>query len=196
MPVRTGYNSFIIAVDLAATVPTVAIVIGLTYRSIDPAVVKSIRPVPGVTNGAVIPAVRIIVHQAEVQRRAGEIGMPWAVHIVPVIYVDIPCVIVKDAIRTVVDIKSANPTYETVAITDTYIADLIYTAVEIVIDGYMLHLDNGTVIVILYIGIIVESGIKGNTCASQIDMSTYLVESVDIEIKLTIRINGKSDPTF
>ena len=196
MPLGSGYYAIVIAIDLVATVPAVAIVIGPTYRSIDPAMVVTIRPVKGVTHGAVIPAVRIIVHQAEVQRRAGEIGMPWAVHIVPVIYVDISCVIVKDAIWPVVDKKSTNPTYATVAITDTHIADLVYTAVEIIIDGNLLHLDHGAVIVILYIGVVIESGIEGNTHTAEIDMSAYLVHAIDKEIKFAIRVNRKGNSTL
>jgi len=196
MPLGSRYNAIVIAIDLAASVPSVAVVITLTYRSINPAVVKAIRPVPGVTHGVVIPAVRIIVHQAEVERRAGEIGMPWTVHIVPVIYIDISSVVIKDTIRPVVDIEPTYAANATIPIADAYITDLIHTTVEIVIDGYMLHLDHGAIVVILYKRIIVESGIKSNACASQINMPTYLVESIDKEIKFPIRIDRKGDPTF
>ena len=158
--------------------------------------VKAIRPVIGVAHGVVIPSVRVIENQAEVQSRPGEIGMPWAVHIVPVVYVDVSCVVIKDTIRPVVDIESAYTVYTSVAIAYAYIADLVDTAVEIIIDGNIFHLDHGTVIIILYKGIVVESGIEGYTNTAEIDMPTRLVESIDKEIKFPVRIDRKGDPTF
>lgn len=123
------------------------------------------------------------------------IGVPWAVHIIPVIDIDETRIVRIAVIPVVVDVQSADPTYaaETV-ITYIDIARLDDPAVIVIVNRGVLDLDHCSIIVILDIRIIVVTRIKTDAHITEIGMSSKIwTIAIDVKVELTVGEYGKLD---
>lgn len=119
--------------------------------------------------------------------------MPWSKDIPAVIYINETDGVAENAI-TVVDLKSADSVYPAIAIKNVHIANLVYTAPGVVIDRYVFHLDNCSVVVVLYKGIVIVARVEGYAHVSGIHPELHAL--VHVEVELTIGVNREGDPTF
>jgi len=89
--------------------------------------------------------------------------MPWVVNIGSVPWADIACAIVKISVMVIEDMKSTYPNNTTVVVSNLDSTRSRNTTVFIIIDRHIFDLDDGTVIIVLYIGFIIVPRIKRNT---------------------------------
>lgn len=121
--------------------------------------------------------------------------MERSVYIVSIVHIDKP-VIVTEHSTIVKNVQSANASKPSVSVTYIYGSYSRYPTVVIVKDRGVLHLDNGTIIIILYKRIIVETGVKGDTYVTHTGPDTYINTVINVKIELPVRINRKRYAIF
>jgi hypothetical protein len=151
-------------------------------------------PVIGIPDRMIIPAVRIGVNHAVTIGGAYKIPVEWPVNIYPVKRVDIPYVVVIKAHGVIKNPHTSQTVDQPVTIVDLNATDPVYPAVVIVVNRYVLYLNHGPVVVVLYVGAVVKTGIEGYGCSSNSDSGLYPV--VDVKIKFPIRIYGEGNPVL
>ena len=171
-------------------------VIGVPDTGMGEAPVIYIRPVVGVAYRLVIPAVRPVVYQAEPHGRTDEISVIRPIHIMPVIDVYEAGIVAIYTSRVIEDMKSAETIYPSVAISDIDSANLGDTSVIIIVYRYILYLNDGPVIIVLHIRIVVIAGVEGDCSTSKIYTGSHLNPVIYVEVKLTVRIYRKGNPVF
>jgi hypothetical protein len=111
--------------------------------------------------------------------------MERAIDIIPIVGIDISCVIVIKSSIIVIDIHATHSKYASVSIGNIHVAYLGNTTVIIVEYGNIFYLYYGTVVVVLGIRTIIISRIEGDT------ISATFHKIVDVKIKLPIRVYRK-----
>ena len=90
----------------------------------------------------------------------------------------------------------ANSIGQSVSIPDPDISNAAYTSVVVIEYRYILYLYNRSVVIVLNVGVIIESGIKGNANGTHSYSGANTGVLVDKEIEFPIRINGKGNSIF
>jgi hypothetical protein len=183
----------VIPVDTAPLGPGL-ISIGFTDAGIGPSHIVMVRPVIGIPDRMVIPAVRMIVYHAVTKGGAYEIPVEGSVYIYAIIWIDIPYVVVIKAHGVIKDTHASQSVDQPVSIVDPNAAYPVHPAIEIVVNGYALYLYHCSVVVVLYKGVVIKTGIKGDGCSSNAHPGMYTV--VDVKIKFSIRIYREGNPVL
>lgn len=158
---------------------------GTADFGICPSGIILVRIIVGISNGTVIPTIRSVIHQTEINGRSSKIIVERPIHIISVVPIDISGMVIIESPMVVVYVHSSKTTDSITVIIDIYIADLNNAPVIIVINGYVLYLDHRPIIVILGVRAIVETGIKGHSVSSTCNLI------VDIKIEFPIRVDRK-----
>ncbi|SDE62208.1 hypothetical protein SAMN05421636_106161 [Pricia antarctica] len=111
--------------------------------------------------------------------------MERLVDVMSVEHVDISGMMIVESTTVIIDIHVAHTVYPIPVIVDINITDLGNTTVIIVINRYILNLNDCTIVVILGIGTIIISGVE----CYPVPTSRNLI--FDIKIKFPIRIYRK-----
>lgn len=111
--------------------------------------------------------------------------MERLVNVMSVVHVNISGMVIIESPTVIIDVHIAHTVDPIPVIVDINSTDLGDTTVMIVINRYILDLNNSTIIVILGIGAIIVSGVK----CYPIPSSRYMI--IDIKIKFPIRIYRK-----
>jgi len=187
--VAYGYAP-VVPVDPGTLCPG-GVAVGPANRCIRPAVVVPVRAVIRIADGTVEPPVRTVIDHAEPNGRTGKVAVPRAEYIRPVIHVDKPGVVVVNPTGGVKDAHPANPVGQAVAIQDIHTANTAYATVVVVVYRDIFHLDDGPVVIVLHIGVVIIPGVKGHPDGANPHMGVYVYAVVDIKIKFAIRIYRK-----
>jgi hypothetical protein len=141
----------------------------------------------------IILSVWSVIDDTVINRRDHIIGVPWAVHIIPVVNIDKTGIIGKSVVSIVMDVQSTDPAYATKAvISDKDIARLNDPTVIVVVNWGIFNLNHRSKIVILHIGIIVVTRIETNAYISKISICAKVwTITIDIKIELAIGEYGK-----
>ena len=106
-----------------------------------------------------------------------------------------PVMAVKSTV-VIVYVQTTNSGYPTTIVVDVHIPNLGYPTIVIVVDGDIFHLNNRTVIVILYIWVVIVTRIKSNIGMAKIYVGIHAISIVNIEIELPIWVYRKCDAIF
>ena len=121
--------------------------------------------------------------------------MEGTVYIASVPYIDKSCVITIES--AIIEYPHpANSIGQTVPVPDPDIPDATYTSVKIIEYGDIFNLDHRTVVIILDVGVVIESGIEGNANGTHSHSGANTGVLVDKEIEFPIRVNGKGNSIF
>lgn len=100
--------------------------------------------------------VRLMVHHCEMCLRPGVMPVPRTVNIMAVVPVDIPGVMCEMVMVIIMQVQMPDSGQSSkMIVRDVHMPRLNDPTVVIIIDGYVLHLDHRSKIIILYKGIIV-----------------------------------------
>ena len=127
----------------------------LTYMCVSPPYIVVVRPVLGVSNRMVIPPVRMAVNHAVTKGRSYEKPVEGPVGVYPVIRIDVSDMIIVIAHRGIVNAHPTKSIDPAVAIGDLHIPNLVHPPVEVVVNGYMLHLYHRSVVIVLHEGVVI-----------------------------------------
>lgn len=155
-----------------------------------------IGPIVCIAYGMIIPAVRSVVYQAESNGRADEISVERPVHIMPVIDINKAGIVGIHACGIVKDMQAAQAVNLSVPIPDINPADLGNTPVIVVVYRDILHLNYGSIIVILHERIIIKAGIEGYGGPAEIHSGTNLNPIFNVEVKFPVRIYREGNSIF
>jgi hypothetical protein len=100
-------------------------------------------------------------------------------------------------INTQVVIENPHATYSpypAVSVPDVYVTDLGYPSIEVVIYRYVFDLDNSTIVIVLYKGVVIETGIKGYAGRTYSYTGRNINTVVYEKIELPIRVYRKCNP--
>lgn len=148
--------TFIVSVDCSTLSPHVVISVLPANRGIRPSNIISVRPVPRVTYGPIKSSVWSSPHITEAYCRSGKPSMERAVYITSIINVDEACIVAEHP--TVIEyVEATQSMYPTIRIGNINPANLGYTTKIIIKYGYVLYLDDSSVVIILYKWVIVKS---------------------------------------
>lgn len=181
---------------IGSSFPMWAITIVLTNPGIGPPWVIMVWPVVGIPYRVIELPVRVVIHHAESNSWPHKVPVKRTVHINPVIDIYVTGVMAVISTAVIKYPKVTDPAYPTVPVTYIYITDLIYTTVGIIINGRVFYLDDCSVIVILYEGIVIISRVKSECSSTNPDPCTYSDLVFDIKIEFPIRINGEGNSIF
>lgn len=165
--------------------------IRVTYRSVAWSDVLHIRSVIRVADRRIELTIRVDVYKTDGWSDERHIEGP--VHEIRIPSIDEARMICVVSISVVVQHQTTYSVQPSVTIADLHIPDLAYTTIPIVENRNILHLYHRTVIVILYVGAIVETGIE---CGIDVSITHRSCGSTigKVKIEFTIRINRKGYP--
>jgi hypothetical protein len=147
-----------------------------------PSGVVAIRAIIGISYRVVEPSVRSVIYQAQSYGRSSKESVPRPIDVKAVVHVDISGVVIIESPAVIVHIHASNTSHPVAAIVYIHITDLGDPTVMIVKNGDVLHLNHGSVIVVLGIGTIIVTGVEGHPVSA----SRYVI--LDIKIELPIGI--------
>jgi hypothetical protein len=153
--------------------------------------VVSIRGIVGISDGGIEPSIRTVVYQAKSKGRSCKISVEWGIGIITVVHIDIAGMVIIKSPVVVIDIHAAKSENTSTVIADVNIANLRYTTIKVIVYGDILNLDYSTVIIILCIWTIIETGIEGNRNPIVVSYGV-----IYIKIELPIRKYGKRNTVF
>jgi hypothetical protein len=185
----------VVAVD-TGPLRTGTVPVGIAHLGVSPPYVVVVRSVIGVSHRMVIPSVRMVVNHAVSEGRPHKKPVERPVGVYPVKRIDIPYMVVIEAQRGIEDAHASKAVDQTVSVGDPYAPDLVYPSVEIVVNRDMLYLHYGSVVVVLYKGVVVKPRIEGNGGCSETYPGLQLYLVVDVKIKFPIRIDCEGYPVF
>src|SRR5690606_1647128 len=113
----------------------------------------------------------------------------------PVVYVDKAGKVAEND-TVVIYVHAPDPTDPATVIIYVHAPDLGNTAVVIVIYGDVLHLDHGTIVVVLNIGLVIVSRVEGDAHISDLCPYALIHPIVHIEVEFPIRVYRKGDPVL
>lgn len=166
--------------------------VGCANPGICPPGIVVIWPVISIADRAVIPSVGLRIDHAKACGRPDEVAVERLVDIESVIPVYIPDMVAVIPKGIIVHPHPAEPVHSSVPVGNVDVSDSPDPAIIVIKDRHMLNLYDSSEVVILHIGVIVESSIEGQGCSA----CGYTDQAIDIEIKLPIRIYRKGDAAF
>lgn len=190
-----GHHPMVVSVD-TGPLRAGAVPVGFANMGISPPYVVVVRPVVGVSNRVVIPTVRMAVNHAVSKGRPYKKPVKGPEGVDPVIGIDIPDMVVVKAQRGIEDTHTSEAIDPTVSIGDPYISNPIHPSIEIVVNGYVLYLYHGSVVVVLHKGVVIKPGIEGDRSGSEAYPGLQLYLVVDVKIKFSIRIDREGYSVF
>src|SRR5690606_6167894 len=125
----------------------------------------------------------------------GEIAVERPVYIMPIVDVDIAGIVAQGG-TVVINVKPSDPTDPSVVIMDFHIADLGDAPIIVIVYGDVLHLDHGPIVIVLDKGIVVITGVEGDSHIADLGTDSNIDPIVHIKIKFTIRIYREGHPVL
>lgn len=189
-------NPSIVAIDLRPPVAPVIIIVVCTYCGISTPVIPIVWGIVCIPDRVIKSPVRRGEYLAKAEGRSHKIAVKWCISVISVIDVHITSEMIEITVIIVEYPHSTNTPHKIVAIPDVDAANLTNATVVIVENGYILYLNHGTVVIILYKGIVIKPGIKRHTRTpiSNIGTNTYAI--IDIKIKFAIGVHSKRNAAF
>jgi hypothetical protein len=103
-----------------------------------------------------------------------------SVYIVSVVNIDVSCMVIIESVMVVINIHTTHSENPIVPITYINITNLGHTTIVVIINRYVLYLDNGTIIIVLGIRTIIITGIHGYSIIT----SGYIILNIKIEFTI------------
>lgn len=179
----------VIPVDLRSFISPVIVAIGFAHCGIYPSVIIAVRGIVSITHRVVVAPVRRSKYLAVGYGRPDKEPVIRSVYIMPVIEIDISGAIIIVTQVVIEYPQTANTPHYTVPIPDIDSSDLTNPTVVIIVNRNILYLDNRTVVVILNIGIVVESGVKCDAAVAKAYIGPNVNPIINVEIKFSVRID-------
>src|SRR5690554_1007018 len=115
-----------------------------------------------ISDGLVISSIRIYLYNTIMVIGYRVIHMPRSIHIISVVGIDVATKVAVVAVGVVVYIQATHLYQASVFIPNTYISSTNYSSEIIIINGNVFNLNNRSIHIILYIGVVVIPRIECN----------------------------------